>query len=89
MKHDKKREKKGFCQLCGEHGITHIHHVFGGSRRGVSERYDFVIELCPNCHSWVHASEAANERLKMKYQRIYEQTHTRAQWMKLMGRNWL
>lgn len=43
----KTNPRKGFCQLCGKTGYTHLHHT----------QYDDVdvlrhtVELCPSCHA--------------------------------------
>lgn len=38
------------CVLCKRCGYTERHHIFGGSNRKHSERYDLVVDLCPMCH---------------------------------------
>lgn len=42
------------CFLCNRNGSTdplERHHIFGGSRRKLSEKYGLVVDLCGNeCH---------------------------------------
>lgn len=64
MKRDRQRPKKHVCRLCGYVGQTHIHHIFGGRWRRISERYNFVIELCPRCHEQAHNDAAFARTLK-------------------------
>ena len=54
MKRDKRRYKKHRCEVCGAYGVTQIHHIFPGPLRRISEREDFVIELCVSCHRRAH-----------------------------------
>lgn len=42
---------KGVCFLCGRHGPTEAHHIFGSALRKKSEKYGLVVDLCHNCHN--------------------------------------
>lgn len=86
---DKARKKKHRCQICGEYGVTHIHHIFGGRWRTVSEANDFVIELCPMCHAKAHGNAEFSKALKHDCQMEFLETHSMDEWMELMHRNWV
>jgi hypothetical protein len=87
-KHDKARVKKGLCLHCGRRGVTQIHHIYYGSYRNRAEKADFVIELCPECHALMH-NTPLGDKLKRSFQQKYEETHSREEFLKKMGRSWL
>lgn len=90
-KKDKARKKRGVCSRCGNLGPTEIHHIFGGSYRPISEREDFVAELCVHCHREVHDFPETARRMKKKAQKDWESQkgHDREAWISLMGKSWL
>jgi len=59
------------CWLCGRNGSSDPldrHHIFGGSNRGKSERYDLCVDLCHHdCHIFgagaVHQNGETMQRL--------------------------
>ena len=89
MSRDKKRKKRGVCKRCGRWGVTQWHHIFGGPRRKISERYDFVIEICPDCHAELHRESGRSLLYKQRVQEEFEKTSSRAAWMNLMHKNYL
>ena len=85
---------KGICEICEREGQTTRHHVyFGVANRKLSEKYDMVADLCPDCHQYgktaVHNCRTTDLRLKEKYQRIFEETHTREEFREIFGRSYL
>ena len=84
---------QGKCVLCGRVGFVHRHHIYEGCRRRLSERYGFVVPLCPDCHTVseyaVHRCAKTALMLKRAAQRKFERTHTREEFMKIFGRNYL
>ena len=66
------------CFLCGRNGTTDpldAHHIFGGARRGLSERYGLVVPLCHDrCHengkNAVHRNAATAQALHEFGQRL-------------------
>ncbi|MBQ6929032.1 MAG: hypothetical protein IJN27_01830 [Oscillospiraceae bacterium] len=42
---------KGKCYLCGANTNLERHHVWGGARRPISEKYGAVVNLCHFCHN--------------------------------------
>lgn len=87
----------GWCELCGcfsdPFNPIERHHVFGGNgRRQVSEKYKMVAHICARCHrgpEGVHNNRELDLRLKRRYQRIFEETHSRKEFMSAFGRNYL
>lgn len=43
--------RKGKCFLCGQYGMTEVHHIFGGPNRRLSDEDGLVVHLCPYCHN--------------------------------------
>lgn len=86
---DKVRPKKHRCQVCGESGTTQIHHIFSGRWRKISERMDFVIELCPGCHEKAHNDAEFGDALRHDCQLEFLETHSMSDWMEMMHRNWV
>lgn len=90
VKRDKVRVKKHRCQVCGAYGVTQIHHIFGGALRKISEKHDFVIELCPACHQKAHTDGDFSFCLKHDAQLDWLWSgHTMAEWMEMMHRSWV
>lgn len=94
------QEKDGTCYLCvrlhGDyriHRVTHEHHVYDGPNRGISEAEGFKAHLCPGHHQYgaeaVHKNHEMMLLLQQDCQRAYEQGHTREEFMRLIGRNFL
>lgn len=92
--------KKGTCFLCVKlHGdytekYTEEHHVFfGNGLRDISEQNGFTCDLCLGHHregpEAVHRNQEIREYLCSIFQEKYEKTHTREEFMKLIGRNYL
>lgn len=76
--------------------VVHIHHVFGGSRKGASEKYGFLVPLHPTLHLYgpdsVHnaPNKGLDLRLKQECQRYFEEKHgTREEFIRIFGRSYL
>lgn len=91
MKSILQEEKK--CFLTGYEGQLHKHHIYGGANRRISEKHGFWIWLKPELHNLsnqgVHFNHDLDLKLKRICQRKYEETHTREEFMQLIGRNYL
>ena len=83
----------GPCEICGKWLPLEEHHVFGASNRKKSEKYGFTVYLCHDCHNeppdGVHHNAKNMLRLHQIYQRKFELTHTRAEFMAEFGKNYL
>ena len=68
------------------------HHVFDGPRRKASEALGLKIYLCPEHHRTGRNSVHGNIYMMRFVQRIaqkkYEETHSREEWMRIMGKNY-
>ena len=83
------------CYITGQTYDLYRHHIFAGGRRKISEREGFTVYLASWLHNQsengVHGKNGHELDLKLKQdcQRAYEQNHSREDWMKLMGKNYL
>lgn len=81
------------CYVTGRTEGLHKHHVFGGSNRRISEKKGFYIWLIPSLHNLsdkgIHFDKSFDLSVKRACQREYEKTHSREEFMKLIGRNYL
>lgn len=77
------------CIECGGRG-TQTHHCIFGKNRKHSEEYGLKVRMCGKCHRRLHDED---EEMAMKYRRMaqecFEQHHSRAEFMKIFGRNYL
>lgn len=84
-------EKK--CYITGRTTGLHHHHIYGGANRQVSEKNGFWVYLAAELHnmsdSGVHFNRALDLALKAECQRKFEETHTREEFMRLIGKNYL
>ena len=98
--HSIMQEKDGTCYLCRrldhDYSIKTVeeHHAFPGNpRRQISEQYGFKVYLCPEHHrigpAAVHNNAEVMRLIQQDVQQEYELYHTRAEWMAIMGRNYL
>lgn len=82
------------CYFCGRTYGLEKHHIFGGvANRRISERAGLWVWLCgQTCHRGTEGAQYdpwKNKLLKMDAQQAFERTHTRSEWMKLIGKNYL
>lgn len=81
------------CYLCGRVSGLECHHIFaGGANRPISEKYGLKVWLCHDCHTGNEGAQynrEKNQRLKQDAQFAFEKTHTRGEWMELIGKNYL
>ena len=94
------KNRPGECYPCEKFGIITYwpqleeHHIFDGNPgRRISEENGFKVKLCVGHHrigeKAVHKDIVMMRLLQQDAKREYEKTHTREQWMKLMGRNYI
>lgn len=93
--------KDGQCWICSrvyqcyrKYPNIQKHHVFfGHGLRRISEENGFIVYLCPEHHTIgpkaVHRNQAVNRFVQAAVQREYEKTHTREEFMALIGRNYI
>lgn len=96
------QEKDGRCYLCmklhADYSVkyTEEHHVyFGCGQRAVSEANGFKVYLCLEHHEHFGGPEAVHRNhetcliIQQDVQRRFEKTHTREEFMALIGRSYL
>ena len=73
--------------------VLHKHHIYGGPNRHISEHNGFWVWLIPEYHNMsdegVHFVKEFDLALKQECQLKYEQTHTREEFIELIGRSYL
>lgn len=81
----------GICYICGRHGPTEVHHMMHGTaNRRLADSEKLTVHLCRMCHDQVHNQMFAyDEMLKQTAQATFEKYHTRGEWMRLFGKNYL
>lgn len=62
-----------------------LHEVYGGSNRTRSMINGLVVPLCRKCHS----NEDIISKLRIDLQKEYEKTHTREEFIKLIGKSYI
>ena len=82
------------CYFCHTTLNLHCHHVYGGvANRKISEKNGFKVWLCARHHNMsnesVHFNHEMNLELKRLCQKEYEKTHTREEFMRKIGKNYL
>lgn len=86
-------QDKKECYITGRTDGLHKHHIFGGSNRQISEKHGFYIYLVPYYHNMsdkdIHFDKRFDLYVKRKCQEKFEETHSREEFMKLIGRNYL
>ena len=91
MKSIMQDEKK--CYVTGRTTGLHKHHIYFGPNRKVSEENGFWVWLIPEYHNMsndgVHFVKEFDLALKQECQTKYEQTHTREEFIELIGRSYL
>lgn len=74
-------------------GTLHKHHIFMGPLRETSEAEGFYVWLCPYHHEHgpdaVHRNIDICRQLQREAQAAYERTHTRREFIDLIGRSYL
>lgn len=85
-------DEKGKCYICERRCATHLHHIYGGANRKISDREGLTVYLCPECHTGTHGVHRNKELMDYLHrlgQIEYEHTHTREEFMQLFGKNYL
>lgn len=87
-------QKEKECYVCKSTYGLHLHHIYYGSGlRKISDKNGFSCYLCGYHHNLsdngVHFNKELDLRLKQECQRAFEKNHTRAEFMNLIGRNYL
>ena len=85
-------QDKEECWFCKDTFVEE-HHCFGGANRKFSEKYGLKVYLCHNHHNeppfGVHFNKEAMDKIRRVAQAKFEETHTREEFMRIFGRNYL
>jgi len=82
------------CFVCEiEYGLE-THHVYmGNPNREISDKNGFTVKLCSTHHregsQSAHKNRNLDLTLKELFQRIYEENHSREEFIKLISRSYL
>lgn len=76
------------CYLC-PNKKDDIHEIYAGSKRIISIKNGFCIPICRKCHSKIQNNEEKMLKLKIECQKKYEESHSREEFMKMVGKNYL
>ena len=88
----------GTCYLCEMEGdysqkYTELHHIFDGPNRKISEANGLTVRLCLKHHregkEAVHNNAEKMRLLQRTAQTKFEESHSRQEFMRLIGRNYL
>lgn len=87
-------QDKKCCYFTGRTDRLHLHHIyFGRGLRKISDREGFTVYLIPELHNMsnegVHFNRALDLKLKQDCQRKYEETHSREEFIKIIGKNYI
>ena len=89
-------QDKQECYITGQTNGLHKHHIyFGYPWRRISEENGFWVYLAPYLHNQsnigVHGKDGRelDLMLKRRCQEKFEETHSREEFMKLIGKNYL
>lgn len=88
-------QKEKECYICKVKVGLHDHHVFFGvSKRKISEKYGLKVWLCWFHHEGTYGAHgkngaSLNKRLKQLAQLKFEENHTREEFIKIFGKNYL
>lgn len=80
------------CYNCGGRIGIEVHHIYAGTaNRRISDANGFWVYLCARCHRGDNGAQYSSlgYKLKQECQKEFEKNHTRQEFMKLIGRNYL
>ena len=83
------------CYITGSIYNLHRHHIYAGGRRKISEEHGFWVYLTGALHNQsndgVHGKNghALDLKLKKDCQRKFEETHSREEFLAIIGRSYL
>ena len=89
-------QNKKECWFCKQQYGLHLHEIyFGTANRPISIKNGFQVYLCGYHHNLggngkcVHQCKQMDLELKRACQKKFEETHTREEFMQLIGKNYL
>lgn len=86
-------QTKKECFFCHSTNWLEYHHCFGASNKKNSEKYGLMVWLCHWCHNeppnGVHHNAVNMRKLRSIAQKKFEETHSREEFTRLIGKNYL
>lgn len=86
-------QDKKECYVTGATDGLHKHHIYAGSRRSTSDKNGFWVWLRWDWHNGenygVHSDHALDLKLKRECQDAFEKTHSRDEFIRLIGKSYL
>lgn len=88
-------QKERRCWFCGTTYDLHCHHIYFAANRKNSEKYGFKVFVCGHHHNLggngqcVHRCREMDLQLKRACQRKFEETHTRDEFIRIIGKSYL
>lgn len=76
------------CVICNK-PKEHLHEVFPGAFRQRSMKERMVMPLCAFHHTQIHKDTELSLYWKQSCQKLFEKSHTRDEFIKIFGRNYL
>lgn len=76
------------CYLC-QNKKQDIHEIYKGCNRQTSMKYGFCIPICRKCHFMTEINSKIDLQLKKKCQKEYEKTHTREEFIQIIGQSYI
>ena len=81
------------CYICGRRWGLECHRIYAGvANRRISEANGFKCMLCHQCHTGSGGAQYEKElnlRLKRECQAKFEETHSREEFRRLIGKSYL
>ena len=85
-------QKEKVCMVCRTTRNLESHHIFGGARRKISEKYGLKVWLCHEHHTGnngVHFNKDMRLELQKEAEKAYILRHSFKEWMERYGKNYL
>lgn len=86
-------QQKKECYACHTTIGLECHHVFGGTaNRKMSEKYGLKVWLCNDHHTGangIHRNQDMMDRMHMIGQMAFEKEHSKDEFIKIFGKNYL
>ena len=83
----------GRCYLCHHLGPVERHHVFGGSYRKTCDKLGLTIDLCPDCHRFLHSGYCIETkrqiRREVQLRAMEEHNWTMDEWLSIFNKSWI
>lgn len=82
------------CYICGTTLNLHLHHIYGGANRSISDKDGCVVYLCVNHHTGaqgVHLNHKIDLALKVRCQKEWQKQNKKSKddFIKRYGKSYL